>query len=70
MVLKSILLLGFWAAIVPISLVDYVLFGKRFCPKCGVRLGNKWSFLVATFLECLMFMAGIALGVVWGLDLG
>jgi hypothetical protein len=50
-----------------IALADYVLF-SRFarCENCGYKERDIWVFLPATFIEVLLFLGGVAVGILWG----
>lgn len=46
-----------------IGLVDYLLFRKLAkCPKCGYGVAEWHSYIIPTFIEVMMFLAGVAVG--------
>ena len=53
-----------WIALIPscvvITYVDYIVFGRW--TKCECGRSDKQAFLLASFLEITLFLAGIALG--------
>lgn len=48
-----------------IGLVDYFIFANLYrCPCCGSNSFFSWySFIIPTFIECVLFLAGIAIGI-------
>jgi hypothetical protein len=54
-------------SIVGISMLDYVIFHDFLrqvwrCDYCNVSVVNKNTFIIATALELLLFLAGFAIG--------
>ena len=50
-------------AIPLIAIVDYLLFSKWLkCDKCGYQLNKWYNFIVPTFIEITLFLAGITIG--------
>lgn len=50
-------------AIPVIALLDYVILHKATaCKECGHQHAGIWTYLPATALEFLLFLAGIAIG--------
>ncbi len=54
-----------------IAIFDYLVF-SRFakCPRCEDKLEIKWYYyMIPTFIEFVIFMAGIAIGLSYTLQL-
>lgn len=46
-----------------IACVDYFLFRKwTKCNKCGNQINEWYGFLIPTFVEILLFLGGVAIG--------
>ena len=56
-----------WFGLIPscivIGIIDYLLFQKWLeCEICGHKSSKWYSFIIPTFIEIILFLAGIGIG--------